>query len=101
MKGFFFYSRQDTPGKMSLSGRNFSPRIDLPSKLEKTATIRRSAIRETCVSRHHEGPIKGPLIRLEHQGTLVSRGLRGPFNAAPIMSKMVSLLAPNETKFGL
>ena len=38
--------------------------------------IRRTAVRETGVSRHQSCPIKGLLKLLEHDGSRVSRGLR-------------------------
>ena len=41
--------------------------------VEKTTTIKRIADRETNPSRHHEGPISGPLKASNHHGAMVSR----------------------------
>ena len=41
------------------------------ARLEKTTTIRRTAVRETGVKRHHRGPTKGPLKALEHHRRMV------------------------------
>ena len=56
-----------------------------------TTAIWRAAFRETGVSRHEGDLIKGPPMKpLENQRTMVSRGLYGVLNWAPIMPKDVS-----------
>ena len=47
------------------------------------ATIRRTALRETDASRHHEDRIEGTLKLVEHQSSMVSRGLMGPLVGTP------------------
>jgi len=42
----------------------------------KTTAIWRTAVRETCVSRHHRGTVEGPLKPSVHHSTIVLRGLR-------------------------
>ena len=51
-------------------------------KNKKTTAIRRAAVRETGVPRHHGGPIEVTLKRLEHHGTKVLRGLKGSYRGA-------------------
>ena len=44
---------------------------------QETVTDRLKAVRETGVSRHHGGPIEGPLKPPVHHSTIILRGLRG------------------------
>ena len=49
----------------------------LSSQAAKTAPIRRMAVRETSVSRHHEAPIEGfPENKLYYHSRIVLTGLR-------------------------
>ena len=41
----------------------------------ETTAIRRAAVRDTGVSRHHEGPIEGPLKLPVHHSSIILRGL--------------------------
>ena len=51
----------------------------------KTTVIRRIAVRETGVSRHHEGTIAGPLKNLgSSQHSIVKMWLRGTLNWFPL-----------------
>ena len=40
-----------------------------------STSLRRTAVREARASRHHGGPIVGPLKPDEHHGSMVLRGL--------------------------
>ena len=54
----------------------------------KSATVRRTAVREACVSRTNEAP-------LQYHGTITSRGSRGARNGAPLRPKGVSQCTAN------
>ena len=65
----------------------------LPSKRRtgKTATIRRTAAREICVSRHHGAQLSASLKPFETRDTMLLTGLRRHFNWSPIMQREASL----------
>ena len=65
----------------------------------KTTPVRRVAVRESGVSRHHMGAQLRALLKpLDCHSTIVSRGLRRALNWSPIMPRNVSLWG-NECNF--
>ena len=53
-------------------------RLVSTSQTGNTKTVRRTAVRETCISQHHKGPMEGTLKHLEHHSYILLRVWRGP-----------------------
>ena len=72
---------------------------DIRSRLKISTTISRIAVRETGVSRHHGGPVEDILKPFKHHSNMVCGGLRGVFNCAPIIPRIINFLDGRLKKF--
>ena len=66
--------------------------LAFPPTTMKTAistAARRTAFRETGLSRHHGNPVKEFLKPLKHHDTIVPKGLRAALHWAPIIDRKI------------
>ena len=65
-------------------------------QIGKTTVIRRTAVRETGVSRYNEGTL---LNHIEHHSAMVPSGLRGALKWVPMMTSDANLSMTANEKF--